>query len=144
MMQAGLVYPVYYDTLFYDLRNEFNKALKQARAAKKRLWDAQKGDKSQKGFLWTLVDIENKEVIFPKLFRRIIAFHLDAKITYPKTTKNFIEKYLPPLGDKLEVMSINHTTSSLDFVLARVSSTRLKLKYAPEDLKFFQPSPKKK
>ncbi len=139
MMLSGLVYPVYYDTLFFDLRNEFNNALQKARERKQNLWDSVVGDKSQVGFSWTLVDIENKEVIFPKLYRRIVAFHLDLSIPYPKTTKNFIEKYLPPLGDKLEVMSLNHTTSSLDFVLKAVSDNKLQLLFAPEDIKFFQP-----
>jgi endonuclease YncB( thermonuclease family) len=143
MMLSGLVYPVYYDTLFYDLRNEFNNALKKAKANKKNIWSNSGGDSSQKGFSWTLVDIENKEIIYPKLFRRIIAFHLDEEITYPKTTKNFREKYLPPLGDKLEVMSINHTTSSLDYVIKVVSAKKLKLLYPAEDIKFFQPVKKK-
>ena len=144
MIQSGLVYPAYYDTLFFDLRNEFTKALKQARNKKKNLWNPKSGDNSQKGFVWKLVDLENKEVVFPKLFRRLISFHLDTKITYAKTTKNFREKYLPPLGDKVEIMSINHTTSALDFIIRVVSVNKLQLLYAPEDLKFFQPVPKKK
>jgi endonuclease YncB( thermonuclease family) len=143
MMLAGLVYPVFYDTLFYDLRNEFNNALKKAKANKKNIWASAGGDTSQKGFSWNLVDIENKEIIYPKLFRRIIAFHIDESITYPKTTKNFKEKYLPTLGDKLEVMSINHTTSSLDYVIKVVSAKKLQLLYPLEDIKFFQPVKRK-
>ncbi|MFN8251782.1 MAG: thermonuclease family protein [Ferruginibacter sp.] len=144
MMQAGFVYPVYYNTLFFDLRNEFNKALKLARSKKKNIWNPAKGDKTNKGFSAVkMVDLEDKEVIFPKMFRRLADYYGDKKITYPKSLKNFKEKYLPSKGDRIEIMSINHTTDALDFVVDVVGSNKLRLKYLPEDLKFFQPKPKK-
>lgn len=144
MMQSGLVYPVYYNTLFYDLRNAFTSALNIARQNKQHLWHKQLGDSTNTGFkAIKLVDLEDKEIVFPKLFRRLADFHGDKKITYPKTLKNFKEKYLPPKGDVVEIMPINHTTDALDYLIDVVSTSKLRLKYKPEELKFFQPRPKK-
>lgn len=143
MMQAGFVYPVFYNTLFYDLRNEFISALKSAKNKKKNIWHPTTGDSTNKGFKAVkLVDLEDKEIVFPKLFRRLADFHNAKSLGYAKTLKNFKEKYLPPKGDILEIMSINHTTDALDFVIDVVSANKLRLKYLPEDLKFFQPKPK--
>jgi hypothetical protein len=144
MMQSQLVYPVYYNTLFFDLRNEFTKALKSARNKKVKLWHPTTGDKTNKGFkAIKLVDLEGNEVIFPKLFRRLADFHTSNKLGYAKTLKNFKEKFLPPKGDIVEIMPINHTTDALDFLIDVISVNKLRLKYLPEDLKFFQPKPKK-
>lgn len=144
MMQAGFVYPVFYNTLFYDLRNEFISALKKARSNKKNIWHPTTGDSTNKGFkAIKLVDLEDKEIVFPKLFRRLADFHKGKNLGYSKTLKNFKEKFLPPKGDIVEIMSINHTTDALDFVIDVVSVNKLRLKYLPEDLKFFQPKPKK-
>ncbi|MGQ0740044.1 MAG: hypothetical protein ACT4OJ_13415 [Bacteroidota bacterium] len=143
MMQAGFVYPVFYNTLFYDLRNELISALKKARQNKKNIWHPTTGDSSNKGFrAIKLVDLEDKEIVFPKLFRRLADFHNAKSLGYAKTLKNFRNKFLPPKGDIVEIMSISHTTDALDFVIDIVSVNKLKLKYLPEDLKFFQPKPK--
>jgi endonuclease YncB( thermonuclease family) len=144
MMQSGFVYPVYYNTLFFDLRNEFTKALKIVRAKKINLWKPGTGDSTNKGFkAIKIVDLEDNEVIFPKLFRRLADFHTAKNLGYTKTLKNFKEKFLPSKGDIIEIMSINHTTDALDYIIDVVSTSKLKMKYLPEDLKFFQPKPKK-
>ncbi len=144
MMQSGFVYPVYYNTLFFDLRNELTRALKTVRKKKINLWNATTGDKTNKGFkAIKLVDLEDNEVVFPKLFRRLADFHTSQKLGYAKTLKNFKEKFLPAKGDIVEIMSINHTTDALDFLIDVINASKLKLKYLPEDLKFFQPKPKK-
>ena len=144
MMQSGFVYPVYYNTLFFDLRNEFTKALKIARAKKTNLWHPTTGDKTNKGFkALKIVDLEDNEVVFPKLFRRLADFHTAKDLSYTKTLKNFKEKFLPAKGDIIEIMSINHTTDALDYIIDVVGANKLKIKFLPEDLKFFQPKPKK-
>lgn len=143
MMQSGLAYPVYYNTLFYDLRNEFNKALKKARSKKTNLWRKTDGDKTNMGFKAVkIVDLQDKEVVFPKLFRRLMDYYASKNLGYTKSLKNFKEKYLPPKGDVVEIMPINHTTDALDYVIDVVGASKLRLKYLPEELKFFQPKPK--
>lgn len=144
MMQSGLAYPVYYNTLFFDLRNEFNKALKSARSKQKNLWRKPDGDKTNIGFnAVKVVDLEDKEVVFPKLFRRLMDFYAANDLGYTKSLINFKEKFLPAKGDVVEIMPINHTTDALDFVIDVIGSKKLRLKYMPEELKFFQPRPKK-
>ncbi len=72
LVQKGEAYPLFYDTLFAELRNALTVAAKQARQAGHGLW-AQ--DKTQVGLKVTSqLDLENNGVIFPKLFRRLTDF----------------------------------------------------------------------
>jgi hypothetical protein len=68
-LARGESYPLFYDTLFSDLRAEFTKAAVAARKAKRRIW-AQ--DLSIKGVTAKdQTDLEQHTVVFPKLFRRL-------------------------------------------------------------------------
>lgn len=72
LLLSGNAYPLFYDTLFAELRNPMAVAVRKARKAKRGIW-AQ--DKSQSGLaVKTQADLETDGVIFPKLFRRLIDF----------------------------------------------------------------------
>jgi hypothetical protein len=74
LVANGEAYPLYYDTLFAELRNALTVAAMQARKAKGKtgFW-AQ--DKTQVGLkVTTQLELENNGVIFPKLFRRLTDF----------------------------------------------------------------------
>ncbi len=76
----GQVYPLFYDTLFAELRDALAVAARQARKAGRGFWTQ---DKSQSGLkVKTQSDLETSGVIFPKLFRRLIDFlgETDGKI----------------------------------------------------------------
>jgi endonuclease YncB( thermonuclease family) len=65
----GHAYPLFYDTLFVELREALAKAVQAARIAGRGLWPQ---DVSQAGVSVTQQsDLENDGVIFPKLFRRL-------------------------------------------------------------------------
>ena len=69
---AGHAYPLYYNTLFADLREELNKAVAKARTAKAGLWAS---DKTNQGV--TFKGKESLAVIdpvWPKLWRRLESF----------------------------------------------------------------------
>ena len=69
MIRDGNAYPLFYDTLFMQLRVELAKAAKAARTAKKGMW---KQNVTKAGFKANgLPDLETARVIFPKLFRRL-------------------------------------------------------------------------
>jgi hypothetical protein len=71
-LAAGQAYPLYYDTLFADLRALFTQAATTARQAGAELW-AQ--DRSQTGLAVTSqAELEQQGVVFPKLFRRLSEF----------------------------------------------------------------------
>jgi endonuclease YncB( thermonuclease family) len=69
---AGDAYPLFYDTLFGDLRSALSKAAQTARTRRRGLWAS---DRSQLGL--TVSDqaaLEREAVVFPKLFRRLTEF----------------------------------------------------------------------
>jgi len=69
---AGQAYPLFYDTLFADLREVFTQAAATARQAGSGMWPQ---DRSQTGLpVTSQVDLEQQGVVFPKLFRRLSEF----------------------------------------------------------------------
>jgi hypothetical protein len=76
LVANGHAYPLFYDTLFFDLRNELAAVAVQARNAGLGIWPQ---DVSQTGISpMTFDDLKVMAVIFPKLFRRIAEFFADA------------------------------------------------------------------
>src|SRR5947208_13292262 len=69
---AGEAYPLFYETLFPDLRATLTTAAVNARKRRRVLWPA---DQSQRGLRISNAErLEVDGVIFPKLFRRLIEF----------------------------------------------------------------------
>jgi endonuclease YncB( thermonuclease family) len=69
LIEAGHAYPLFYETLFVDLRDELAAATRVARDGGRGLWPQ---DVSQAGLAVTsATDLEERGVIFPKLFRRL-------------------------------------------------------------------------
>lgn len=72
LLEEGQAYPLFYDTLFFDLRDELATTAAAARKAKRGVW---KQDLTQKGTPGSSVaQLEAKAVVFPKLFRRIAEY----------------------------------------------------------------------
>ena len=68
----GQAYPLFYDTLFSDLRDALAQAATSARQATLGLWA---DDRSQGGLVVSSqADLERDGVIFPKLFRRLTGY----------------------------------------------------------------------
>lgn len=79
LVQSGEAYPLFYDTLFAELRNALTVAARQARKAKCGFWGL---DKTQVGLAVTnQLDLETNGVIFPKLFRRLTDFLAETHAT---------------------------------------------------------------
>jgi endonuclease YncB( thermonuclease family) len=71
-VENGHAYPLFYDTLFADLRDSLATAAQNARTARKGLWAS---DRSTSGVsVANQGDLERDGVVFPKLFRRLTAF----------------------------------------------------------------------
>jgi endonuclease YncB( thermonuclease family) len=69
---AGDAYPLFYDTLFGDLRAALSKAAQTARTRRRGLWAS---DRSQLGLAVSDQSaLEREAVVFPKLFRRLTEF----------------------------------------------------------------------
>ncbi len=72
MLVAGEAYPLFYDTLFAELRTELASAAQQARQAGRGIWGA---DRTLTGApSGSISQLESTGVVFPKLFRRLTEF----------------------------------------------------------------------
>lgn len=67
----GLAYPIYYETLYYDLRDEFTRVVRQARSGNKGVWAS---DKSAGVQVTQAADVTVRNPVWPKLFRRITEY----------------------------------------------------------------------
>lgn len=71
LLKAGFAYPTYYEGLFADLRETLTAATVAARNAGKGIWPK---DKSAGVTVTGMPSITDKHTIFPKLFRRLLAY----------------------------------------------------------------------
>lgn len=128
LVRAGQAYPLFYDTLFYDLRAEYARAALEARAAGSGLWAR---DRSTLGLVAeAMAPLETEGVIFPKLFRRLaeyFALHGDGVAGF----RDWLEAEKPEQVIVLPLMHVTH----LDDVLT-VDLDGVRLDYRPEELVF--------
>jgi hypothetical protein len=125
---AGEAYPLFYETLFADLRATLTSAAVNARRRRKPLWQS---DRSWLGLTVGGADrLETDGVIFPKLFRRLIEYYAEG------------HRGLGGFGSWLEAKReqvLDLTTGGFthfDNVL-EIRGNRLKMLRRPEDLVFY-------
>lgn len=124
-MKAGFAYPLYYNTLFYDLRNQFNVALRNAKTPKKNYW---KTDATRKGVtVRTKADLATISPIWPKLWRRLQE-HLRKK-----TGLGGFKDMLEQKNERIDILSKMHEVGLQDIV--RVSGNKVWLTEAPENIR---------
>jgi endonuclease YncB( thermonuclease family) len=125
LMARGLVYPAYYNGLFYDLREELTNASAKARSEGKGLWPQ---DKSKTGFSADLEGLTGHFMIFPKLFRRLIEhFRAGGDVT---GFKGFLSSRCEP------VAKISKAHFTRFDALIEVDGDGVRLAEAPENLIF--------
>ena len=129
LLQKGLAYPTFYDGMFYDLRELFEKAAKAAREKGKGLWAS---DTTNTLFaVKALSDVTDAHVIMPKLFRRITAHfkkhgNFDAHLFKDELAKD---------KERVLILSILHFTH-FDNLIVVNKQGKLKLSTEPENLVF--------
>lgn len=126
-LASGFVYPLYYDTLFADLRATFTSAAIAARDAKKGIWAR---DASSTGLvLGDRAQLEVDGVVFPKLFRRAIEY-LDEHPNNPAGFPGW-------LADKREQVLDTTTTSFTHFDnVVAMDGDKVTMLRLPEQLVF--------
>ncbi len=125
LMANGLVYPTYYNSLFYDLRSEFTKAVAEAKSEGKGIWPH---DKTTGFSASNLKDLTCRTVIFPKLFRRIVE-HTAAGGNIEGFRK-FLTGSCEPL---VKIPEANFTRFD---AIVEVNGDNVRLTNAPEDMIF--------
>lgn len=126
-LASGHSYPLFYDTLFADLRAVFTKAAVAARTAKKGLW---KSDRTTRGTsAKDQADLEEHAVVFPKLFRRLTSY---------LATGGALDGFLPWLKhDEEQVLDLRTGNfTHFDNVVRVTAAGKVKLAQPPETLVF--------
>jgi endonuclease YncB( thermonuclease family) len=127
MLEAGMAYPTFYTTLFYDLRQTLTEAVRKARNAKKGIWAV---DKSKQFTFNSIKSITEENLIFPKLFRRL-SEHINKNGGRIST---FID-FLADKKDALFIMDRRQYTDAMDTAVA-VKGKIVRLQFAPENILF--------
>lgn len=130
LLEEGIVYPLFYDTLYKEIRDELVKSATAARATKKGIW---KDDLSNKGFvIKPPVDITKLQPIFPKLWRRLEAFY-----QRPSNQKKPAKEFLASLTKGSDRLFTIPDQRSIKFSTAlSLKGDTLKLLYKPEEMIF--------
>ena len=124
---AGAAYPLFYDTLFADLREALAAAAQVAEEDKRGVWQSDATLSGVDGS--SIAALERDGVIFPKLFRRLVEYHA----TVGDDLAGF-RPWLAELGEQvldLDTMNFTH----LDNVVA-VHTNQVRLTKPPLRLVF--------
>jgi len=131
LLAEGLVYPTFYSQLYPDLRAELTTASQAARTAATGVWT---GDATTSGAtVANLADLDEKIVILPKLFRRLIDY---LALGGGDPSLDGFTGFLATRNDRLFVISEAHATG-LD-TITTVTGQSVKLTHPPEDLIFIE------
>ncbi|MGI8565359.1 MAG: thermonuclease family protein [Pyrinomonadaceae bacterium] len=132
LLLNGHAYPLFYDTLFADLRTTLADATRKARAGNLGLWAH---DGSMTGIVaQDQESLELRGVTFPKLFRRLADYFAKTKDTLPnfmkwlKATREQVQDLDP---DSETFTNVTHFDN-----MVRVASGKVSLRQQPETMLF--------
>lgn len=132
LIEAGTAYPLFYDTLYRDLRSELANATKAARSAQKGLWPS---DQTSTGVEWAgVASLPNLDPIFPKLWRRLEKYTQNRSFRDESGTLDAFIEFLEANRDRLVIISESRPTD-LDNIV-EVHGAEVSLPFDPEDIFF--------
>jgi endonuclease YncB( thermonuclease family) len=124
-MLDGYAYPLYYNTLFASLRNEFTAALQLAKKAKRGYWPT---DKTSPGVTITsAAGLASIPPIWPKLWRR-----LETHFRNNTSLKGFID-FLTKENERIDILPIMEERGLQDIV--KVTGNKVRLTVLPENIR---------
>jgi endonuclease YncB( thermonuclease family) len=129
LLDEGNVYPLFYDTLFQDLRQELTQVAASARVDNRGVW---REDATNSGITWAgRNSLGTLPPFMPKLWRD---YCNDREFREFSDTLDAFREYLRMRNDRLLVLPQNRFTG-LDNVVT-VSNDQLSLDFRPEELVF--------
>lgn len=125
-MRDGFAYPLYYNTLFAELRNALTPAYLAARASKRGYW---KTDRTNEGVTVTShADLAAIPPIWPKLWRRLDEFLKTRRSL--RGFRRWIEEEKP---ERVDILSQGAEKGLEDIIAVR--GKRVRLTVRPEDIR---------
>ena len=132
LLKSGMAYPLFYDTLYADLRTALAAVIPDARRSAGGLWSH---DRTREGVTWSGKDsLPGLPPIFPKLWRRLEKYTQDRDYRDDSDTLDEFINYLKMKADHLIILSEARFADLDDIVV--VAGQTVKLPHAPEDLIF--------
>lgn len=129
-LALGHAYPLFYDTLFFSLRQELSEAVIEARTSKKNVWNA---DITNSGASYSgPKSLLSMLPIFPKLWRRLEKYSRDSDTLNPANLDEFKEYMESIREERIFILSESKSTGFDDII--QVSGNTVKLLYLPEDI----------
>jgi len=133
-VRNGHAYPLFYDTLFADLRRTLASATHEARTAQRGLWASDLTGTGVK--VRTQVDLERDGVVFPKLYRRLTTFLREG--TGPLAR---FPAWLEKTREQVVDLSADGNFTHFDN-LVKVDGNVVSLRLAPDQIVFVSAKPK--
>jgi endonuclease YncB( thermonuclease family) len=132
LLDAGHVYPLLYDTLFADLRQEFIDVATAAQLSARGVW---REDATTSGVTWAgRNSLATLPPVMPKLWRRLEDYTGDRLFREFSDTLDAFTEYLRARRDRLLVLPENRFTG-FDNIVA-VTGSQVSLAYQPQELVF--------
>lgn len=132
LLQEGYVYPLFYDTLYQDLRQTLALAVAAAREVNAGLWPV---DASLAGIEWEGArSLASMPPIFPKLWRRLERYTQDRDYRDVADTLAEFTSFLAEQSDRLVIISSARATDLEDIL--DIEGNRIRLTVDPVDLFF--------
>jgi uncharacterized protein (DUF952 family) len=133
LIASGMVYPMFYETLFFDLRDALRAEVKARRAAGAGLWSA---DATQAGVNWTgKPALATMPPIFPKLWRRLESYTNHSEYRDHSASLDQFDEFLRFENDDRLTKIANAQRTGFDNVLA-IEGNRIRMTELPEDIVF--------
>lgn len=132
LIEAGVVYPLFYDTLFLDLRTTLAEATVAARAADLGLWPR---DRTREGVTFsTAGSLPLISPIFPKIWRRLKKYTERDDFTEGENALDGFVDFLKRQSDRLLIIPEARYTDLDNIVEA--DGNEVRMDFNPEDLVF--------
>lgn len=129
-LSLGHAFPLFYDTLFLDLRTAMAEETVTARTNGENVWSA---DVTNVGAAYSgRSSLETMEPIFPKLWRRLESYSRDSDVADPNSLGEF-KDYLDTLRRERVIIVSESRTTGFDNLLEADGDT-IKMTHLPEDL----------
>jgi endonuclease YncB( thermonuclease family) len=124
-VRDGFAYPLYYNTLFSELREEFNKALKAAKQAGRGYWPT---DRTMQGVtIKGPASLASIDPIWPKLWRRLQEF-----LRKSKPMSQFVA-FLEAKNERIDLLDVMEERGLQNVV--KVAGKKVSLTEKPENIR---------
>lgn len=129
-IEQSHAYPLFYDTLYSELRIALADAVVAARESGSKIWSS---DATNSGVSYTgSGSLETMSPIFPKLWRRLDSYSKDRDIMNPDSLSEFFDYLETQRDERIFIISEGKATGLNNMI--QIHDSQIKITHNPEDL----------